>query len=133
MAKGLLTELRAENRRLRACLEAEKEVWESNTLAYGAALNKIHELEGCIEEWKAIVANKPWQPISTAPRNGIKFLAWWSYEEKVLPTYWLDNTHTQTPWAGWKAPSLQVSHPKAMPTHWMPMPGSPSTSGENGV
>jgi hypothetical protein len=66
-----------------------------------------------------------WRPIETAPKDGSAFLGWWIEENKVLHTHWLDNSKTAWPWAGWRAPSMQVSHPNAKPTHWMPLPEPP--------
>ena len=64
-----------------------------------------------------------WQPIETAPKDGTHILLWWGEQARL--GWWLDNSHTRTPWAGWKVPSLQVVPFGCQPSHWMPMPAAP--------
>ena len=64
-----------------------------------------------------------WRPIESAPKDGTKFLAWWGPEVgKPVITYWLDNSNTRTPWAGWRVPSMQVLSVHSKATLWMPLP-----------
>lgn len=75
----------------------------------------------------AAVQGQQWLPIESAPKDGTHILAWW--EGAVHTIWWLDNTHTRTPWAGWKVPSLQVMPVGSKPSHWMPLPAAPAQSG----
>jgi hypothetical protein len=90
------------------------------------SIESADHLRDEIATLKRELSSRRWQPIETAPQDGTSLLGWWSHEEKVLHTHWLDNSKTAWPWCGWKAPSLQVSHPKAKPTHWMPLPVRPA-------
>jgi hypothetical protein len=75
-----------------------------------------------------------WQPMSTAPKDGTPFLAWWPYwcmRRPVVAQYdgatgaWdsdacLSPVHTET-------------YPERQPTHWMPLPEPPlATQGDGG-
>lgn len=68
-----------------------------------------------------------WQPISTAPKDGTRFLAW------VPPTTMgfgvVDFYHWQTAEGGrvegWRDSFIYVSREGEGPTHWMPVPAGP--------
>lgn len=87
------------------------------TCAVIAMGTRIRELES---------ASQPgggWQPIETAPKDGTRIILWWG--DLSVFGWWLDNTNTRTPWAGWRAPSLVTVPYGCKPTHWMPMPTGP--------
>ncbi len=66
---------------------------------------------------------RQWRPIAEAPRDGTWVLLWWG--DRVVEGHWLDNSHTQFPWAGWKLRSMVVHNPSYKPTHWRPLPPPP--------
>lgn len=74
----------------------------------------------------ALPTQSPWQPIETAPKDGTQFLAAWG--DRVIVTYWLDNTKTATPWAGWRVPSMTTMRPGECPTFWQPLPTAPGAA-----
>jgi len=57
-----------------------------------------------------------WMPIDTAPRDGRMLVLFWN--GAWCPGFYLDNSHTQFPWAGWRVPSGQLT-PPGQPTHYM--------------
>ena len=65
-----------------------------------------------------------WKPINTAPKNGKKFLAY--CENGTIMTLNEPKGHALGAWTkqGSRWSGTAVSWPK--PTHWMPMPPSPS-------
>lgn len=60
-----------------------------------------------------------WQPIDTAPKDGTRVILSWG--GKSISGYFLDNSRTATPWAGWSVASMVV-RPAGQPTHWQPFP-----------
>jgi hypothetical protein len=80
----------------------------------------------CRVIWEAAQRERApqWQPIETAPKDGTEFLAWWIGGEGrdalgAHRTYWLDNSKTDRPWAGWRLPSMVAMSLGSKPTHWM--------------
>lgn len=62
-----------------------------------------------------------WQPIETAPKDGTRVILSWG--GKSVNGFYLDNSRTSTPWAGWRVESMVVQ-PTGKPTHWQPFPPS---------
>lgn len=60
-----------------------------------------------------------WQPIETAPKDGTRIILHWS--DKVVPGFYLDNSKSLAPWAGFRTMSGEAT-PTGKPTHWMPFP-----------
>jgi len=60
-----------------------------------------------------------WRSIETAPKDGTRIILAWG--GKAVTGYFLDNSHTQWPWQGWKVPSLELC-PPGIPSAWMPFP-----------
>jgi hypothetical protein len=60
-----------------------------------------------------------WQPIETAPKDGTRVILSWG--GKSINGFYLDNSRTATPWAGWRVESMVVE-PPGKPTHWQPFP-----------
>lgn len=60
-----------------------------------------------------------WQPIETAPKDGTRVILSWG--GKSINGFYLDNSRTSTPWAGWRVESM-VAQPAGRPTHWQPFP-----------
>lgn len=71
-------------------------------------------------------AEPAWQTIETAPKDGTRVILAWG--GKSINGFYLDNSHTATPWAGWRVESMVVQ-PPGKPTHWMPLPSPPSMDG----
>jgi hypothetical protein len=83
----------------------------------------LEQLRQQLDTAKAVGAAE-WQPIETAPKDGTWILLWWG--DRTVEGHWLDNSHTQFPWAGWKLRSMVVHNPAHKPTHWMPLPDPPA-------
>jgi hypothetical protein len=60
-----------------------------------------------------------WQPIESAPKDGTRVILSWG--GKSINGFFLDNSRTRTPWAGWRVESM-VAQPSGAPTHWQPFP-----------
>ena len=58
-----------------------------------------------------------WQPIETAPRNGVNVLVWDSESELILVAAYIREGNF---WA------VEMSDQDAYPTHWMPLPAAPA-------
>lgn len=96
-----------------------------------------HTLEAATAAWNRRSSTRPllegWRPIETAPRDGIHMLlafghgavceGWWSAE--------IEGNWDEPPClAGWTVPTLGSFNDYGLkPTHWMPLPPSP-TPGE---
>ena len=66
-----------------------------------------------------------WRDISTAPKDGTAILAYWSpvvegAADAMDIALWADG--------GWRDPD-DIEALYGTPTHWMPLPPAPSTSG----
>ena len=61
-----------------------------------------------------------WQPIETAPRDGISILLAHDIFEYVVIGFWSETEDTEM-WAG-------TGYDGAFPTHWMPLPAPPLTA-----
>ena len=62
-----------------------------------------------------------WQPIETAPKkDGFQAILAWDSGHSMAGFY-LDNSKTSVPWAGWRVHSNVVPPPGKI-THWMPLP-----------
>jgi hypothetical protein len=68
-----------------------------------------------------------WQPIETAPKDGTRVILGWP-GGGVRYGFYLDNSHTSGPWAGWRGPSMELPFPSPPPTHWQPLPAPPSAA-----
>ena len=66
-----------------------------------------------------------WLPIDSAPKDGTRVILSWG--GKSITGFYLDNSKTATPWAGWRTESL-VPQPTGKPTHWQPFPAPLSGS-----
>lgn len=64
-----------------------------------------------------------WLPIDAAPKDGTRVILAWG--GKSINGYYLDNSHTSTPWAGWRVESMVVQ-PPGKPTHWQAFPAAPN-------
>jgi hypothetical protein len=71
-----------------------------------------------------------WQPMETAPKDGTRIILAWGGRSVV--GYWLDNSASKQPWAGWKAPSMEV-WPTGQPTDWQPMPTPPALTASRAI
>jgi len=60
-----------------------------------------------------------WQPIETAPKNGMRILL--GGKLKVGSGHFWDNKSKQHPRKRW----VWDGYPKIEPTHWMPLPSPP--------
>jgi hypothetical protein len=67
-----------------------------------------------------------WQPIASAPKDGTRVILSWG--TKAINGYFLDNSRSATPWAGWRVESMVVQ-PPGQPTHWQPYPPPKITTG----
>jgi hypothetical protein len=63
--------------------------------------------------------DRDWQTIDTAPKDGTRVILSWG--GKSINGFYLDNSHTATPWAGWRVESM-VAQPTGKPTYWQPYP-----------
>lgn len=70
-----------------------------------------------------------WIPIETAPKDGTRVLLSWN--GVVVLGFYLDNSTTHHPWAGWRVPSMEV-RPPGRPSHWMPLPAAPTIDNKGG-
>lgn len=68
-----------------------------------------------------------WYDIESAPRDGTRVILAW---DGVRVGYFIDNSETSVPWAGWKVPSME-KYPMGVPTHWMPLPQPPDQKEES--
>jgi Lar family restriction alleviation protein len=69
-----------------------------------------------------------WQDMSSAPKDGTGFLAAYS-DGRVVEAYYLDNSHTKMPWAGFRpVSSFETTKPGVKFTHWQPKPSPPALS-----
>ena len=91
------------------------EVRKGNTpsVATGAALRAIAR---ALEQPASAAGVEGWRPIESAPRDGRMIVLFWN--GAWCPGFYLDNSHTQFPWAGWRVPSGQLT-PPGQPTHYM--------------
>lgn len=62
-----------------------------------------------------------WLPMETAPRDGTRVILEWA--GKPINGFYLDNSKTDRPWAGWRTESM-VASPPGDPTGWMPFPAA---------
>jgi hypothetical protein len=60
-----------------------------------------------------------WLPIHEAPKDGTRVILSWG--GKSINGFYLDNSKTATPWAGWRVESM-VPQPAGQPTHYQPFP-----------
>jgi hypothetical protein len=73
-----------------------------------------------MREWKASrVRDEAWQPIETAPKDGLLTMLLVPSRKKWLPLpgYWTG--------AGWLTYNHDWAVARVEPTHWMPMPAPP--------
>jgi hypothetical protein len=68
-----------------------------------------------------------WRPIETAPKDGTRVILGWP-GGGVRYGFYLDNSRTSPPWAGWRGPSMELPFPSPPPTHWQPLPAPPSAA-----
>jgi hypothetical protein len=47
-----------------------------------------------------------WMPIDSAPKDGSRVILWWG--GKSINGFYLDNSATKTPWAGWRVESMVI-------------------------
>lgn len=73
----------------------------------------------------AIEAMNGWQDISTAPKDGTRFLSLTTGE--VKETYFLDNSKCPSPWAGFKPVDQGYPINRFNPTRWRPLPPPPES------
>lgn len=73
-------------------------------------------------------AEPGWLPIKDAPKDGTEIFVWWAHPTRDSPgvaiSHWLDNSKTNTPWAGWAFPSKGVV-PGMFATHYRPLFSAP--------
>ncbi len=72
----------------------------------------------------ALKAERVWQPIETAPRDGSRFLAFQRGDgDQRFECWWQDDFGI---WSGW----MDDWDGEPEPTHWMPLPTPPETGGQ---
>ena len=69
-----------------------------------------------------------WIPIETAPKDGTRILLAYPCGA-VKFGFYLDNSDTARPWAGWRVTSGELT-PNGQPTKWQPLPTAPGASHE---
>lgn len=85
------------------------------------------ESAGIIAIARAILAERErhqWQPIDTAPKDGLKILVW-SEGHPVEVAYWEPGFFSHTGWTIYQI-RTDVDEPFP-PTHWCPLPTPPTT------
>lgn len=60
-----------------------------------------------------------WMPIESAPKDGTRVILAWG--GKSINGFYLDNSNTDRPWAGWRVESM-VPAPAGQPSAWQPFP-----------
>ena len=75
---------------------------------------------------KIMNANNGWQPIETAPKDGLILMSFY-YTNDTFPTeqftqitYWSDSEK------GWDGIATSIRLGAITPTHWMPLPKPPA-------
>jgi hypothetical protein len=88
------------------------------------ALTALRELQSL----RASAAKEDvWRPIETAPKDGTRVILGWP-GGGVRYGFYLDNSRTSPPRAGWRGPSMELPFPSPPPTHWQPLPAPPSAA-----
>ena len=64
-----------------------------------------------------------WLPIETAPKTGERIILAWGNASRV--GFWLDNSGSERPWAGWRVPSMEAMPSVSQPDFWRPLPNPP--------
>jgi hypothetical protein len=122
------------------CMTAERAEFHRSTAALlTSQAKRIEELENLVQA--TVRSDQPhcvhpvssWQPIETAPKDGTWF---WAFYPKKQPTCFQDQWKT----ARWVEDFFHEGYPAFLdaaeheefdqPTHWMPLPASPDTSGD---
>lgn len=104
--------------------------WKSIGLPYRAKLS-LHEIKTLFDKFHAAMlsaapapaATKGWQPIETAPKDGVRIILFWSGE--VVSGFYLDNSKSLAPWVGFRTMSGEKT-PPGKPSLWQPFPPAPS-------
>ena len=75
-----------------------------------------------------------WQPISTAPKDGSAILLYFPHKDIVIRGSWgpqgeADWEAGRDDWDDWNTDNEVIlqEDPAYAPTHWMPLPASPTT------
>lgn len=77
------------------------------------------------------VSVSQWQPIESAPKDGTDVVLFWpGYGNGVTVGFYLDNSNTAHPWAGWSVHSGQLAR-YGQPTCWQPLPAPPERKSES--
>ena len=63
-----------------------------------------------------------WRPIESAPKDGTRVILAWG--GRVINGFYLDNSKTDRPWAGWRTESTVLA-PAGKPVAWQPFPTYP--------
>lgn len=81
--------------------------------------------------------SEKWQPIETAPKNGTKVDLWYpGIIGRVADSFWAeDGVWSPGYWITRDSEGDTHLYPNSAPTHWMPLPTSPSNEegGQDGA
>lgn len=136
----LVSQLRAENARLRSgsftpaelqnlchnLPETDKEAFFAGCAEYQQRLfgeSAVDQLRGQVA---ALEAEREWQPIETAPKDGTWQVVARLNQDNVTPTWW-----ERASWIE-KRSQWSSSGGVCKPTHWMPLPSQPTSKDERG-
>jgi hypothetical protein len=104
------------------------EHWDNEIKSYGSFDDLRQVMVATLSHLRASAAKgDEWQPIETAPKDGTRVILGWP-GGGVRYGFYLDNSHTSGPWAGWRGPSMELPFPSPPPTHWQPLPAPPSAA-----
>lgn len=104
----------------------DAETDEQGTFITGTRVENFHDdMQAVIAELRALGGG--WLPIESAPKDGTRVILDW--DGKSINGFYLDNTWARIPYAGWRVEAMVVT-PKGQPTHWQPLPPSPSATVE---